>query len=360
MRNVIVNRFKAKIEMKKTTKMDKNRTNKSVSFDELYQKENELLMAAEKLIKQSGNHIETKEYAKLINGYKTLLKKLSKIIKIQDRQEAEVLNLSNKYETVTKVVSKYIPSQVYESIFSGLGDACLKPKRMEMTVFFSDIINFCVMSQHLEPESVSEIINIYLNEMYIIAKKHGGTIERTIGDALLILFGAPTSEGVKNDARRCLSMAIDMRDKVQELKQLFSERGLNFNVRIGIHTGYCTVGNYGNEDRMEYTVVGTPVNLSSRIQESAGENQILISHETYAHIKDEIYCEKREPIYLKGFDYPIISYQVIDYYKKIRRSDEYIYHDADFSIFLDYKIESKAKRQFIIEELTRIIKKLEK
>ena len=105
-----------------------------------------------------------------------------------------------------------------------------------------------------------------------IALEHGATIDKYIGDAIVAFFGDPESRGVKEDALACVNMAIAMQRRLRELQSDWRDSGMErpFQLRIGVNTGYCTVGNFGSEDRMDYTIIGSPVNLAARLQ-SYGE-----------------------------------------------------------------------------------------
>lgn len=154
-----------------------------------------------------------------------------------------------------------------------------------MTIFFSDIVNFTSTTEGMETEDLTDLLNSYLEEMSRIAIKYGGTIDKFIGDAILIFFGDPLSQGVKEDAKACASMAIEMRDRLKELQEKWYSFGIQnpFQVRAGITTGYCTVGNFGSKSRMDYTIIGNQVNIASRLESNAKPDQILISHETFSY-----------------------------------------------------------------------------
>lgn len=181
-------------------------------------------------------------------------------------------------------------------------------------MFFSDIVGFTDITEHLESEELTSLINFYLTEMSTIALKYGGTIDKYIGDAILIFFGDPESKGYAEDATSCLKMAIEMQQKMQELTNFW---GKNFSlksalsIRIGINTGFCTVGNFGSENRLDYTVIGSPVNLASRLESSAQPNKIIVSEETYLLVRDLFALEEVGEIKLKGISRPVKYYEVI-------------------------------------------------
>jgi class 3 adenylate cyclase len=164
----------------------------------------------------------------------------------------------------------------------------------------------------MEPERLAFFINTYLSEMSNIAIEYGGTIDKFIGDAILVFFGDPETEGDRNDALRCARMALRMRDRVRELEKVWHENGISkpLRVRMGITTGYCTVGNFGSEHRLEYTVLGGPVNLASRLQTAAEADTILISDSTYLLIQDAADTRPMGEITPKGFTRPIACYRL--------------------------------------------------
>ena len=120
-----------------------------------------------------------------------------------------------------------------------------------------------------------------------IAIEYGGTVDKYIGDAIMIFFGDPNSNGKKMDAIACVSMALKMKKILKTLRKSWEETGLSesLDVRMGIHTDVCTVGNFGSKDRLDYTVLGNGVNLASRLESSASSNEILISENTHNLVK---------------------------------------------------------------------------
>ena len=224
--------------------------------------------------------------------------------KVADRTK-ELVDLSEK-------LAKYFSPQVYDSIFSGELDVKIQTQRKPLTVFFSDLQGFTELTERLEPEILTELLTQYLTEMSKIAIRWGGTIDKFIGDAILVFFGDPESRGNKEDAMACVSMALEMLEKLELLREAWRERGLarSLNARIGIHSGVCTVGNFGSEDRLDYTVIGNGVNLAARLETNSESNKILISEDTYLLVKEEIKCIKKQEISVKGVSYPIQTYEV--------------------------------------------------
>jgi adenylate cyclase len=215
-------------------------------------------------------------------------------------------------EGLSTKLAKYLSRQVYDSIFEGRTEVRVQSYRKKLTVFFSDIQGFTELTDRIEAETVSELLNRYLSEMSAIALAYGGTIDKFIGDGIMIFFGDPESHGEAEDALACVRMAIAMRDKVGELKREWQRQAgaLELNVRMGINTGYCTVGNFGSQDRLDYTIVGKEVNLASRLESTAQPNQVHISHSTYELIRDHVYCRPVGEFRVKGLAYPVRTYEV--------------------------------------------------
>ena len=165
-------------------------------------------------------------------------------------------------------LAKYLSPQIYDSIFADHQDAMKMIARKNLTIIFSDIEQFTDLSDALEPERLASVINTYLSEMSAIAIECGGTIDKFIGDSVLVFFGDPESDGEEEDALKCIEMAIRMQKRVAELQRFWKKHGVSngMRVRMGINTGYCTVGNFGSELRLDYTVLGSPVNLAARLQ----------------------------------------------------------------------------------------------
>ena len=265
-----------------------------------------------------------------------------------------------KIEKLAVKLSKYLSPQVYDSIFSGKQNVKIEAYRKKLTVFFSDIKGFTELTDRLEPEVLSALLNSYLNEMSNIALKHGGTIDKFVGDAILIFFGDPESKGDREDANACVLMALEMRERMKYLRKLWEDQGISkpLNIRIGINTGYCNVGNFGSEDRLDYTIIGGEVNLASRLETKADSGQILISHETYALIKKQIVCEKKEEINVKGIAHKIQTYQVIETKKDAKNKKNSFHEEYDgFSLAVDL---SRSEKKKVVSSLKRVLVDIEK
>jgi PAS domain S-box-containing protein len=229
------------------------------------------------------------------------------------QREQDLTEKSVALAALSAKLAKYLAPQVYDSIFSGQQDVRIASKRKKLTICFSDLVGFTEMTDKMESEDLTQFLNHYLTEMSGIALEFGATIDKYVGDAILMFFGDPESRGVKEDARACVKMALAMQKRMAKLTEQWHDNGIEAppRCRIGIHTGYCTVGNFGSEDRMEYTIIGGAVNLASRLERETRPGSVLISYETFAHVRDEVHCEERGQIQVKGIAYPVATYEAI-------------------------------------------------
>jgi len=230
------------------------------------------------------------------------------------RKASEELAQKNEMlEGLSAKLAKYLSRQVYDSIFSGRTDVKVQSYRKKLTVFFSDIQGFTELTDRMEAEPLSQLLNGYLSDMADIAEDHGGTVDKFIGDGIMIFFGDPDSVGEKGDAIACGRMALQMRERIAELKDDWQREAgsVELYVRMGINTGWCTVGNFGSESRLDYTIVGKEVNAASRLENAAQPDQIHISHDTYEMVKEELRCEPVGEVKVKGLAYPIKTYEII-------------------------------------------------
>ena len=257
-----------------------------------------------------------REVAKLkleANLRKSLADQLGVQKKIADDAKEEVEKKSKEVEAISNQLAKYLSPQIHEQIFSGKQNAEVKSNRKKLTVFFSDIVGFTSISDELESEEITNLLNFYLNEISNIALEYGGTIDKYIGDAVMIFFGDPDSLGIEQDARKCVEMAVAMQKKMNELIGYWGKSfGLknDLQIRIGINTGFCTVGNFGSEDRLDYTAVGAAVNLASRLEEAAAPGSILVSEDTFLLVKSLFSFKEPREIDVKGLLRKIKLYEV--------------------------------------------------
>jgi adenylate cyclase len=219
---------------------------------------------------------------------------------------------ARRLQALSEKLGRYLAPQVYRSLFDGSREAEIRTQRKKLTVFFSDIKDFTAATAQWQPEDITFLLNSYFSEMSKLAHEYGGTLDKFIGDAMVIFFGDPHSAGPKEDALRCVRMAMAMQRRMAELQVLWRELGSDksFQVRMGINTGYCDVGNFGSDLRMDYTIIGSEVNVAARLEQAAYPGGILISRSTYSLVRGEIVAAEQEPLRVKGFAEPIAAYAV--------------------------------------------------
>ena len=267
---------------------------------------------------------------------------------------------SAQLENLATRLAKYLSPQIYKSIFEEKQEVKSVHSRKNLTILFSDIIQLTDLTDTMEPEKLAKVINSYLSEMTTIAVKSGGTIDKFIGDAIMVFFGDPETEGEVQDALKCVEMAILMRQRVEELQKHWKKMGVinGLGIRMGISTGFCTVGNFGSDLRLDYTVLGSPVNLAARLHLAADRNGILIDENTNNLINDVVQTEKNNTITPKGFVRPIDTFILKDFKSQSHKDQRKILSHSGERIEINV-IDSSDIRA-AIEELKNIQEKFEK
>ena len=329
-----------------------------MSADNLFAAEEDVIALGEQLIANGGfGSAEDKQrYQQLLKNYQKLFRTTRRLMRLSDHNEqrlnaaADVIARKNKeLEALSTKLSKYLSPQIYNSIFTGAQNVEIASSRKKLTVFFSDVVNFTETTDKLESEELTNLLNHYLTEMSRIALQYGATIDKYIGDAIMVFFGDPESKGVQEDAVACVRMAIAMLRRMRELRSEWQELGAEhpFQLRIGINTGYCTVGNFGSTDRMDYTIIGNMVNMTARLQSHAEVDGILMGHETCSLVKDVVATEERSSIKVKGFAEAIRCHKVIGLYDDLVREGQVIREEqVGFKFMLD--LQKRDKQQAIM------------
>ena len=207
-----------------------------------------------------------------------------------------------------KVVSPEIATELLRN------QAALGGEEREVTVLFSDLRNFTSLSEKLGPQEMLGILNHYFTRMSGIVEKHGGVVDKYVGDALMALFGAPVAN--PDDADRALGAAIDMVDALDEMNQQWIRRGLPpIGMGIGINTDVVVAGNMGSETRLNYTVIGDGVNLASRLEgltkNPEYEARIIVSAATLAKAKKHYRSRSIGEVSVKGRQKPTEIFSVL-------------------------------------------------
>jgi adenylate cyclase len=340
-----------------------------MSGDDLFAAEESIIAAAEQLLADGGFGAagEREHFQQLLKNYQKLFRTARRLMRLGDHNErqlnaaaAVIAQKNSELQALSTKLSKYLSPQIYDSIFSGAQGVEIASNRKKLTIFFSDVVNFTETTDKLESEDLTNLLNRYLTEMSDIALQYGATIDKYIGDAVMVFFGDPETKGVKEDARACVRMAIAMLRRMRELQSEWQELGAEkpFRLRIGINTGFVTVGNFGSSERMDYTIIGNAVNLTARLQSHAEVDGIMLGHETYSLVKDEVAAEEQKPFKIKGFAEPVRAYKVLGLYDDLADEGLVIREEQDgFRFLLDLQKHDKAAAIGKVEELLARLKK---
>jgi len=241
---------------------------------------------------------------------KSLASELERQKSLVQEAKVEADAQRDKLQKASEQLSKYLSPQICEKIFSG-AEFSAKSARKKLTIFFSDIVGFTTLSEQMEAEDLSNFLNFYLTNMCDIALKYGGTIDKFIGDSVMVFFGDPDTKGAQEDATACCQMAMEMLNFLESNQQNFQDM-YNFpeklEIRMGIHNGLCNVGNFGSAQRLDYTAIGRAVNVASRLEQAAPKNSILVSSAVRNLIKHKFETSSPIEVKAKGIDKPISSY----------------------------------------------------
>jgi len=291
-------------------------------------------------------------------------------IGVQQRQGATIRGMNKELETsneflasLSMKISRYLSPQIYKSIFSGQKDVVIQTERKKLTIFFSDIKDFTATTERMQPEQITALLNEYFTEMSTIALRHGGTIDKFVGDAMLIFFGDPDTQGEIEDAKACVRMALDMQHRLVQLYVKWRESGTEqpFQVRMGINTGYCNVGNFGSSDRMDYTIIGAEANLAARLQSIAQPGKIVLSYETFALVRDMVTAHALPPITMRGISREVVPYSLDGVIDASGRPVEVIREHLDgLDFYFDPSMVDESRAAHIRTLLQNALKALEK
>src|SRR3974377_2027675 len=168
------------------------------------------------------------------------------------------------------------------------------------------------VSSSVFSDDVRLIAPVIMEQPCVNCHNSHGTIDKFIGDAMLVFFGDPETKGDVDDAKSCLRMAVEMQHQIAGLNAEWRNAGIHnpIRVRMGINTGFCNVGNFGSNDRMDYTIIGAEANLAARLQSIAEPGNIVVSYETYALVRDIVVARALTPITVKGISREVVPYAV--------------------------------------------------
>ena len=215
---------------------------------------------------------------------------------------------------------RYLAPQVADAVLSGGAPVSLTSTRRNLSILVANIRGFTSMSESMEPEEVIDGLNQHFAVMTDVVFRHGGTLDKYIGDGILAFFGDPIP--FEDHAERAVVTALEMRQRLRGLRTRWSpEREGGLDVGIGVTTGYVTVGNIGSDTRTEYTVIGNHVKLASHLAQMAGPDQILVSEKTLVSsaIRERVDATTLDPIQVDGFRHLVKIVEVSDVPAPLRR-----------------------------------------
>lgn len=281
--------------------------------------------------------------------------------------EAELTERNQAISGILAKMRRYLSEALYRRIAGGsVAVTAGSTQRRNLTVFFSDVVGFTELTDTVEAETLSQLLNSYLEAMARICTRWGGTIDKFIGDAVMIYFGDEDGADPADGARRCVSMALEMQSSLGAIQSDWARFGthLALKIRVGINSGYCTVGNFGSNERMDYTLIGGNVNVASRLEHQAPPGGICISGSTYALVKDLVEVRPMGRISVKGVAHPIDTFEVLGRRPELLTETNPLYLDTGAGFELktlrfDPAHTSSIERQAIVDGLRRALARLE-
>jgi adenylate cyclase len=224
-----------------------------------------------------------------------------------------VITAEREAARVSGALQRYVSPQVLESIVRENKEIDLSTKRKELTILFADIEGFSTISETVDVEYLEKFLNEFFDAMTRAVFHYHGTVNKFLGDGLLSFFGEPVD--LPNHALSAVMAACRMQDEMNRLNKIWKTTGIpeferGIHIRIGINTGLVVVGNIGSTQRMEYTVLGSAVNLASRLQGLARPDGILITSRTRALAGEAIVCSEPRTVKVRGIDRDVVVYDV--------------------------------------------------
>lgn len=246
-------------------------------------------------------------------GYTVLFTQLT--VRTRMRQTELVKQQAERLDQTQRLIARYVPASVADHLSVGhAASAGFRPQRAKLTVFFSDVEGFTDAADRLDPEELATVLDSYFAEMAEVAEAHGASVNQFIGDAIMVFFGAPARGDDRDNAVRAVRMATGMQHRLVELRHEWTRQGIRapFHARMGINTGYVSVGDFGSAGRTVYTAIGLQANIAARIQAHCPPDGIWIADTTYHLVRDDVPCADRGELTLKGVHFPVRVYEVLD------------------------------------------------
>ena len=250
---------------------------------------------------------------KIEKEFRTLNFKLERALK--DKNTVSTLlsrtseDLEKSSELIKKMFGRYLSTEVMNSLLDDPSALELGGEKRKVTIMMTDLRGFTALSERLKPEQVVQILNSYFEIMVDVVLQYNGTINEIIGDALLVIFGAP--QKMSDRVQRAIACAIEMQNAVAKVNEKNSSQGLpDLEMGIGLNETEVIVGNIGSSKRSKYAVVGSGVNITSRIESYTVGGQILISESVYQEARDVLRIDSQRDVLYKGSETPLRIYEI--------------------------------------------------
>jgi len=221
------------------------------------------------------------------------------------------LEAQNRY-IIEKILRRYLPPGLVDDLLAR-EDAWQRPRRMNVTVFFSDLVGFTRQSEQLDVDRLGTCLDEYLKEVVRIAHEYGGTVDKFIGDAVMVVFGSPAEQSPVEQASRVVGMAVAMQGMTRELAAKWAETAAGFEpvARMGIHYGEAVVGNFGGAERSDFTAVGDTVNIAARLEQACRPGEILVSEAVFELLGGRVPGRCQGELFLRNREKPVAVYEII-------------------------------------------------
>ncbi|OZC03939.1 adenylate/guanylate cyclase domain-containing protein [Rubricoccus marinus] len=230
-------------------------------------------------------------------------------LQITIQQARRAVETEREADRVRLALGMYLSSEVAQAILDNPGALALEGEMRVVSVLMSDLSGFSRISEELDAPRVVELLNVYLSAMTDVVDEYGGTVDEFIGDAVLAIFGAPFEQ--EDHADRAVACAIAMQARMDEVNEVMKEKGLpHLEMTAAVNSGEVVVGSIGSQKRAKYGVVGSPVNLTARIQSQAAPGEVLISEATRGSVQANLTLAETREAGLKGFSENIALHSV--------------------------------------------------
>jgi class 3 adenylate cyclase len=256
------------------------------------------------------------DHSALVARVRSMLRQKALHDKVQDQaREIAEWNTELQARVATQVAElermsgllRFLPPAVAQLVTTS-GEHLLESHRGEVTVVFCDLRGFTAFAETSAPEEVMSVLGEYHACLGDLIRKHEGTLERFLGDGLLVVFNDPLP--CPDHPGRAVQMALEMRESMGALSERWRRHGHQLGFGVGIAQGYATLGPIGYEGRTDYAAIGSVPNLASRLCDNASSGQILVSQRIFASLEGRVEARQIGDLSIKGFHHPVPTFEV--------------------------------------------------